>query len=230
MRGRRGALVGGTAFIVPGLIAILALAVLFLASSPPRVVLAAGAGAGSAVAVVAAVGLLPASWRRVHLAGPAVQVRWWCYLVAGVFAAATIGPWVVLVLLACGAIELISRVTGGTNHAAAIAPVPLLAGGVIATGALTSLSWVAFKVGALSYGGGFVIIPLMQADAVDHYHWMTGSQFLNAVALGQITPGPYAILAAAAILLFAVKRGVVFTLLAAATAIILTTSGLALPR
>ena len=49
---------------------------------------------------------------------------------------------------------------------------------------------VAFKVGALSFGGGFVIIPLMQSDAVSHYHWMTGGQFLNAVALGQITPGP----------------------------------------
>ena len=46
------------------------------------------------------------------------------------------------------------------------------------------------KVGALSYGGGFVIIPLMQHDAVQHYHWMTSSQFLDAVALGQITPGP----------------------------------------
>jgi Chromate transporter len=34
-----------------------------------------------------------------------------------------------------------------------------------------------------------VIIPLMQNDAVNHYHWMTGGQFLNAVALGQITPG-----------------------------------------
>ena len=50
--------------------------------------------------------------------------------------------------------------------------------------------WMALKVGALSYGGGFVIIPLMQADAVDHHHWMTDGQFLNAVALGQITPGP----------------------------------------
>jgi chromate transporter len=49
---------------------------------------------------------------------------------------------------------------------------------------------VAFKVGALSYGGGFVIVPLMQHDAVTTYHWMTGSQFLNAVALGQVTPGP----------------------------------------
>ena len=49
---------------------------------------------------------------------------------------------------------------------------------------------MALKVGALSYGGGFVIIPLMQSDAVHHYHWMTDGQFLNAVALGQITPGP----------------------------------------
>jgi chromate transporter len=48
---------------------------------------------------------------------------------------------------------------------------------------------VAFKVGALSFGGGFVIIPLMQADAVGR-HWMTNAQFLNAVALGQVTPGP----------------------------------------
>jgi chromate transporter len=35
-----------------------------------------------------------------------------------------------------------------------------------------------------------VIVPLMQGDAVDHYHWMTAGQFLNAVALGQVTPGP----------------------------------------
>jgi chromate transporter len=46
------------------------------------------------------------------------------------------------------------------------------------------------KVGALSFGGGFVIVPLMQADAVGTYHWMTHAQFLNAVALGQVTPGP----------------------------------------
>jgi chromate transporter len=55
---------------------------------------------------------------------------------------------------------------------------------------LGAVAWVAFKVGALSYGGGFVIIPLMRSDAVDHYHWMSSAQFLNAVALGQITPGP----------------------------------------
>jgi chromate transporter len=60
----------------------------------------------------------------------------------------------------------------------------------VATGGLAALSWTALKVGALSYGGGFVIIPLMQADAVEHYGWMTDGEFLNAVALGQVTPGP----------------------------------------
>jgi chromate transporter len=193
VRRRRGAIVGGAAFILPGLVVILALAALFLAHAPPRVVLAAGAGAGSAVAAVAvhaAVGLLPASWRRAHQTGAASQVRWWCYLAAGVIAAATIGPWVVLILLACGAVEVTNRFARDTTRPAGIAPLPLLATGAVTTSALTSLAWVAFKVGALSYGGGFVIIPLMQADAVHHYHWMTGSQFLNAVALGQITPGP----------------------------------------
>ncbi|MCX5209295.1 chromate transporter [Kitasatospora sp. NBC_00240] len=64
--------------------------------------------------------------------------------------------------------------------------VPALGG----LGGLGALAWVAFKVGALSYGGGFVIIPLMRDDAVHRYHWMTDGQFLNAVALGQVTPGP----------------------------------------
>src|SRR5262249_39765725 len=66
----------------------------------------------------------------------------------------------------------------------------LLAATAATSGGLLALAWVALKVGALSYGGGFVIIPLMQHDAVDRHHWMTDSQFLDAVALGQVTPGP----------------------------------------
>ena len=65
--GASGALVGGIAFIVPGLVAILGLAGVFLAASPPTWVLGAAAGAGAAVAAVAVsagVGLLPASWQR----------------------------------------------------------------------------------------------------------------------------------------------------------------------
>ena len=187
-------MLGGAAFIIPGLILILALAALFLKGAPPRTVLAAGAGAGSAVAAVAvqaAAGLLPASWRRAGDSGRAARLRWVGYVAAGLIAAVTIGPWLVLALLACGALEISSRrQRRDTAGPAAIAPMPLLAIGTLSAGTLVSLIWVAFKVGALSYGGGFVIIPLMQNDAVNHYHWMTGGQFLNAVALGQITPGP----------------------------------------
>ena len=197
LRGRAGALIVPGAFIVPGLIVILALSVLFVASSPPLWVLGAGAGAGAAVpavAVQAGWSLLIPSWRN-----RASAVRWPAYLAAGLAAAATIGPWLVLVLLGCGAIELLARRVphrgrggaedgGGTKlQGFLLAPALVLA---VGGGVLASVAWVAVKVGALSFGGGFVIIPLMQADAVTRYHWMTGAQFLNAVALGQVTPGP----------------------------------------
>ena len=94
-----------------------------------------------------------------------------------------------LVLLGCGLVEI--TVQGGfTNSSAKSAFLLFPATATPVLGGLGALCWVAFKVGALSYGGGFVIIPLMQHDAVVTYHWMTGAQFLNAVALGQITPGP----------------------------------------
>jgi chromate transporter len=190
LRGRLGALVGGAAFIVPGLIVILALSVLFLAKTPPLWVLGAGAGAGAAVpavAVNAGVSLIRPSWRNRRSA-----VRWTLYLAAGLAAAATVGEWLVLVLLGCGAVELASRSYDAGNKLRSViaAPVVLAAGAAITAGTLASVAWEAFKVGALAFGGGFVIIPLMQTDAVSHYHWMTGAQFLNAVALGQITPGP----------------------------------------
>ena len=199
LRRRVGALVGGAAFILPGLIIILALSVLFLATSPPLWVLGAGAGAGAAVpavAVQAGWSLLVPSWRN-----RASAIRWAAYLAAGTAAAATIGAWLVLVLLGCGAIELLAlhgpQLGGGGARddnrdgtrlqGFLAAPALLLAAG---GGVLASVAWEAFKVGGLSFGGGFVIIPLMQADAVSRYHWMTGAQFLNAVALGQVTPGP----------------------------------------
>jgi chromate transporter len=191
LRGRLGALAGGVAFIVPGLIVILVLAALFLSGSPPRWVLGAGAGAGAAVpavAIHAGAGLTGASWQRRRN-----TTRWLAYLLAGAASAATLGPWLVLVLLGCGlaelAVELGPRHRQGTQLPG-LAVAPVLAAGALGSGVLLSVAWVALKVGALSYGGGFVIIPLMQSDAVSHYHWMTGAQFLNAVALGQVTPGP----------------------------------------
>jgi chromate transporter len=74
---------------------------------------------------------------------------------------------------------------------------PVAASVAASVGGLLAVAWVALKVGALSYGGGFVIIPLMQHDAVATYHWMTNTQFLDAVALGQVTPGPVVLTVAA---------------------------------
>ena len=205
-----GAVVGGVCFIAPGLVIILGLSVLFLAKSPPAWVRGAAAGAGAAVpavAVSAAAALMPASWRR---AGPVrtARARWICYLLAGAVAANLAGQYLVAVLVACGLAEwLASRpspsATAGDHADPAGKPdrsrgggptggllTPLAVGGAVTAGVLGSLAWVALKVGALSFGGGFVIIPLMQHDAVHTYHWMTMAQFLSAVALGQVTPGP----------------------------------------
>ena len=69
-----------------------------------------------------------------------------------------------LVLLAPGFVD--SR---GAAAPIGCTPARLLVGAA----ALPGLAWTAFKVGALSYGGGFVIIPLMQEDAVERHGWMT---------------------------------------------------------
>ena len=116
-----------------------------------------------------------------------MRIAWGAYVAAGAIAAARSGPWVVLVLLGSGLVS-VALCRANIRAACRAGPGPLVIG-FPAGGGLLSLAWVAFKVGALSYGGGFVIIPLMQADAVNHYHWMTAAQFLDAVALGQITPG-----------------------------------------
>jgi chromate transporter len=193
VRGRLGAVVGGLAFIVPGLILILILSALFLAGAPPLWVRGAGAGADAAVgavAVQAGWSLLTPSWKRASAREPVrvARLRWAGYLVAGGAGAATIGPWLVLVLLGCGALELTVRRVPWRRPAAGPVIAPLFPA-ALSGGVLASVAWVAVKVGALSFGGGFVIIPLMQADAVGR-GWMTNAQFLNAVALGQVTPGP----------------------------------------
>jgi len=192
-----GAIVGGLGFIVPAVVLVLALSVVFLSGSPPDWIRGAGAGAGAAVAAVAVRAggdLLGPSLARARHEDGAV-VRWALYGLAGGVSAATIGPWLVLVLVGCGLVELLVRRIDAAGAASLLVPFAALPGpspliALVATGSVGDLVWTALKVGALSFGGGFVIVPLMQGDAVHVYHWMTNAEFLNAVALGQVTPGP----------------------------------------
>src|SRR2546429_1768403 len=158
-----GAVVGGAAFILPGLAMILVLAAVFLAGSPPDSVRGAGAGAGAAVAAVAVragFGLVPESWRR-----SSAHWRWVVYAVLGGVAAATVGPWLVLVLLGCGAVEIACQLVGrGGRIGAHVWPL-VAAAAATTTGGVVALVWGGVKGGAPAHGGGFVIIPVITAAA-----------------------------------------------------------------
>lgn len=54
--------------------------------------------------------------------------------------------------------------------------------------------WVIFYINLFTIGGGFVMIPLLQREIVDHYHWLTNKEFIDSIAIGQLTPGPLTIM------------------------------------
>jgi chromate transporter len=176
--GIRGAIVGGLAFIVPGFALIVALAALFLEHGNNEWIRGASAGAAAAVVVVVVCAGLGFARGFREVTG-AQLVRTVVYAIAGGLATVFVGVWVLVVLLGCGLVEVAIRLR---------APAALAWAGPAAK--LPALVWLAFKVGGLSFGGGLVIIPLMQHDVVHSHHWLTNGQFSDAVALGQLTPGP----------------------------------------
>jgi chromate transporter len=62
-------------------------------------------------------------------------------------------------------------------------------------GLLFALSTVCLRTGAVTFGGGYVMIPLIESEVVDTHHWLTHQEFADATALGQVTPGPVLITA-----------------------------------
>lgn len=55
------------------------------------------------------------------------------------------------------------------------------------------LIWVYLKIGLLGFGGGYAMLPLIQEEVVEHYHWLTMQEFTDIVAISQVTPGPIGI-------------------------------------
>jgi len=62
-------------------------------------------------------------------------------------------------------------------------------------GLLLTLSAIFLRMGSVTFGGGLVMVPLIESEVVNGHHWLTHQEFADATALGQITPGPVLITA-----------------------------------
>lgn len=101
-----------------------------------------------------------------------------------------------LVLVAAGAALALARLVRQRRSLALLAIVPLVSGGVVAaaSGAVpfTLLRLFLFfaKVGSVLFGSGYVLLAFLRTDLVERFGWLTSGQLLDAIAIGQITPGP----------------------------------------
>jgi len=54
--------------------------------------------------------------------------------------------------------------------------------------------WTIFYINLFTIGGGYVMLPLLQREVVDHFHWLSNKEFIDSIAIGQVTPGPLTIM------------------------------------
>ncbi len=125
----------------------------------------------------------------------------WLFIAAGLFGAVYYG----------GGLPRLGR------GAASLFPLPLLGtvNGFAWTGAgasLGAMAWFFVKAGAFTFGSGLAIVPFLHEGLVDKYGWLTEQQFVDAVAMGLISPGPVVIMATfAGYLVYGVLGAVVAT-------------------
>jgi chromate transporter len=114
--------------------------------------------------------------------------------------ASALGASELAVLFGAGAIVAASRRIGPANEpkgpsAPSVFPFAVVAGGAGVSAAAVPFSLLLLfgffvKVGAILFGSGYVLLAFLRADLVDRLHWLTEAQLLDAVAVGQVTPGP----------------------------------------
>src|SRR5271165_2002929 len=184
-----GLIVAGACFIVPAaiLVGILAWAYVRWGALPQ----AAGLLYGVKPVVIAVV--LQALWK---LGRSAVKTKWLAIVTFLSVALAAVGVNELLVLGIGGVLALAMHLSELPRRRMLLgAPMlkPALSAAVIATGASVGL-WPIFlifaKIGSVLFGSGYVLLAFLRADLVERYHWLTQQQLLDAVAVGQVTPGP----------------------------------------
>jgi chromate transporter len=194
-RGWTGLLVAGCCFILPAAFLVTIIAAIYVRyGALPRV-----SGALYALKPVVIAVVVQAFLKMVR---PAVKSKWLgaVGVMSGILYAL---GWHTVLILAVAALlaglPLFSRREFLAGNAARcwLAPLPLssvlLAGVVLASAVpvtLERLFLVFAKIGAVLFGSGYVLLAFLRADLVDRLHWLTERQLLDAVAVGQVTPGP----------------------------------------
>ena len=180
--GMIGLVVAGACFILPAAAITIALAWAYVAfSKTPQL---AGVLYGIKPVIIAIV--VQAIWR---LARSALHTNFLIALTLGAIAAAFAGLDEMVILIAAGAIAAL-RVSGFLGVGPAIASVATAATATAASFSLAGLFLIFLKIGSILFGSGYVLLAFLQSDLVDRTHWLTQAQLLDAVAVGQITPGP----------------------------------------
>jgi chromate transporter len=183
--GLPGLLIAGTCFILPATIltGIVAWAYLRYGALPQ----VGGALYGIKPVIIAVViqalwGLGPRAMKTRRLAAVGV--------LAAIAAALGVEP--LAVLAGAGAISLLGRPRPPGERAGAAAAIPLLGAAAAAAApfSLAGLFLIFLKIGATVFGSGYVLLAFLRADLVDRLHWLDEARLLDAVAVGQITPGP----------------------------------------
>ena len=189
--GWAGLLVAGVSFILPSaaLVAALAWAYVRLGTLPQATALLYG----TKPVIIAVV--VQALW---GLGRAAVKTRFLAVIGLAAAAASALNANPLLVLFAAGAIAALRRWPAGRPRSRAAGPGALLlsamalpagAAGAAAVGAW-SLFFYFFKVGAVLFGSGLLLLAFLRADLVERWHWLTEAQLLDAIAVSQVTPGP----------------------------------------
>jgi chromate transporter len=196
-RGVLGATVVAAAFILPSFVMVLALSAIYVRFGGLPWMQSAFYGIGAAVIAIIARSAL----KLVKLTLARDLLLWSLFLASAVTTAWSESENVWL-FLASGLIVLVVRrppALPAATTAAALGPAALLAvvgGDGWAPGAWPLLAKIALffgQAGAFVFGSGLAIVPFMHGGVVNQFHWLTERQFLDAVAVAMITPGPVVI-------------------------------------
>lgn len=196
LRGSVGALAVAGAFIGPSFLFVLGVAVAYVHYQGLSTVQSLFYGIAPAVMAIIAI----AAVKLARLTDGRDARLWVISAVIGVVTAAS-GAEIALLFVAAGLVMVVwdapprwmRRPSPGLSSM-----VPIWAGVIhlaVGGGTLVALFLFFVKAGAFIFGSGLAIVPFLREGVVHQHHWLTERQFLDAVAMGLITPGPVVITA-----------------------------------